>query len=99
MYGQVEFVKIVSIFADKNFHEFWIKNYKFFNKAIYSGDKIRNYRSFIENLGFYNKTDDENSNNLISLSSDNFERRFLRLIESDKKKDNLSIINNYKEDE
>ena len=96
---EIEFVKIVSIFADKNFHEFWIKNYKFFNKAIYSGDKIRNYRSFIENLGFYNKTDDENSNNLISLSSDNFERRFLRLIESDKKKDNLSIINNYKEDE
>jgi len=45
------------------------------------------------------KLDDENSNNFVPLSVENFEERFLRLIESDKKKDNLSIINNYKEEE
>ena len=67
--------------------------------CICSGDKITNYRIFIENGGYLIKMDDENSDNLVSLSVDNFEERFLRLIESDKKKDNLSIINNYKEEE
>ena len=54
----------------------------------------------MENYGFYNKTINiENVNNLISFSEDNFERRLLELIERDKKKDNLKIINNYQEDE
>ena len=61
--------------------------------------KMENYYIYIENYGFYSKTDEENSNNLISFSEDNFERRLFELIEADKKKDNLSMIYKYLEDE
>ena len=96
---EIDTIKIVSIFADKYLHDTWANNFNIFMKAIYSGEKVTNYKRFIENEGFLVKMDDENSHNLVSLSVDNFEERFLRLIESDKKKDNLSIINNYKEEE
>ena len=96
---EIDTIKIVSIFADKNSLNIFVNDFNIIMKAIYSGDKITNYRIFIENGGYLIKIDDENSNNLVSLSVDNFEERFLRLIESDKKKDNLSIINNYKEEE
>ena len=96
---EIDTIKIVSIFADKNSLNIFVNDFNIIMKAIYSGDKITNYRIFIENGGYLIKMDDENSNNLVSLSADNFEERFLRLIESDKKKDNLSIINNYKEEE
>ena len=96
---EIDTIKIVSIFADKNSRNIFVNDFNIIMKAIYSGDKITNYRIFIENGGYLIKIDDENSNNLVSLSVDNFEERFLRLIESDKKKDNLSIINNYKEEE
>ena len=96
---EIDTIKIVSIFADKNSRNIFVNDFNIIMKAIYSGDKITNYRIFIENGGYLIKMDDENSNNLVSLSVDNFEERFLRLIESDKKKDNLSIINNYKEEE
>ena len=96
---EIDTIKIVSIFADKNSRNIFANDFNIFMKAIYSGDKVTNYRVFIENGGYLIKMDDENSNNLVSLSVDNFEERFLRLIESDKKKDNLSIINNYKEEE
>ena len=96
---EIDTIKIVSIFADKYRRNIFANDFNIFMKAIYSGDKITNYRIFIENGGYLIKMDDENSNNLVSLSVDNFEERFLRLIESDKKKDNLSIINNYKEEE
>ena len=96
---EIDTIKIVSIFADKYRCNIFVNDYNIIMKAIYSGDKITNYRIFIENGGYLIKMDDENSNNLVSLSVDNFEERFLRLIESDKKKDNLSIINNYKEEE
>ena len=96
---EIDTIKIVSIFADKYSRNIFANDFNIIMKAIYSGDKITNYRIFIENGGYLIKIDDENSNNLVSLSVDNFEERFLRLIESDKKKDNLSIINNYKEEE
>ena len=96
---EIDTIKIVSIFADKYRRNIFVNDFNIIMKAIYSGDKITNYRIFIENGGYLIKMDDENSNNLASLSVDNFEERFLRLIESDKKKDNLSIINNYKEEE
>ena len=96
---EIDTIKIVSIFADKYSRNIFVNDFNIFMKAIYSGDKVTNYRVFIENGGYLIKMDDENSNNLVSLSVDNFEERFLRLIESDKKKDNLSIINNYKEEE
>ena len=96
---EIDTIKIVSIFADKYRRNIFVNDFNIIMKAIYSGDKITNYRIFIENGGYLIKMDDENSNNLVSLSVDNFEERFLRLIESDKKKDNLSIINNYKEEE
>ena len=96
---EIDTIKIVSIFADKYRRNIFANDFNIIMKAIYSGDKITNYRIFIENGGYLIKIDDENSNNLVSLSVDNFEERFLRLIESDKKKDNLSIINNYKEEE
>jgi uridine kinase len=96
---EIDTIKIVSIFADKNSRNIFVNDFNIIMKAIYSGDKVTNYRIFIENGGYLIKMDDENSNNLVSLSVDNFEERFLRLIESDKKKDNLSIINNYKEEE
>ena len=96
---EIDTIKIVSIFADKYRCNIFVNDFNIIMKAIYSGDKITNYRIFIENGGYLIKMDDENSNNLLSLSVDNFEERFLRLIESDKKKDNLSIINNYKEEE
>ena len=96
---EIDTIKIVSIFADKYRRNIFANDFNIFMKAIYSGDKVTNYRVFIENGGYLIKMDDENSNNLVSLSVDNFEERFLRLIESDKKKDNLSIINNYKEEE
>ena len=96
---EIDTIKIVSIFADKYRRNIFANDFNIFMKAIYSGDKVTNYRIFIENGGYLIKMDDENSNNLVSLSVDNFEERFLRLIESDKKKDNLSIINNYKEEE
>ena len=99
---QIEKIKIISVFGenklindinnDKN------KN-KFIYKCIYSGEKINNYNNYIENYGFYSKTDEENSNNLISFSEDNFERRLFELIEADKKRDSLSIIYNYQEEE
>ena len=96
---EIDTIKIVSIFADKNSRNIFVNDFNIIMKAIYSGDKVTNYKIFIENGGYLIKMDDENSNNLVSLSVDNFEERFLRLIESDKKKDNLSIINNYKEEE
>ena len=96
---EIDTIKIVSIFADKYSRNIFVNDFNIIMKAIYSGDKVTNYRIFIENGGYLIKMDDENSNNLVSLSVDNFEERFLRLIESDKKKDNLSIINNYKEEE
>ena len=96
---EIDTIKIVSIFADKYRRNIFANDFNIFMKAIYSGDKVTNYKIFIENGGYLIKMDDENSNNLVSLSADNFEERFLRLIESDKKKDNLSIINNYKEEE
>ena len=96
---EIDTIKIVSIFADKYSRNIFANDFNIFMKAIYSGDKVTNYRVFIENGGYLIKMDDENSDNLVSLSVDNFEERFLRLIESDKKKDNLSIINNYKEEE
>ena len=96
---EIDTIKIVSIFADKNSRNIFVNDFNIIMKAIYSGDKVANYKIFIENGGYLIKMDDENSNNLVSLSVDNFEERFLRLIESDKKKDNLSIINNYKEEE
>jgi uridine kinase len=96
---EIDTIKIVSIFADKYRRNIFANDFNIFMKAIYSGDKVTNYKIFIENGGYLIKMDDENSNNLVSLSVDNFEERFLRLIESDKKKDNLSIINNYKEEE
>ena len=96
---EIDTIKIVSIFADKYRCNIFVNDFNIIMKAIYSGDKVTNYRIFIENGGYLIKMDDENSNNLVSLSVDNFEERFLRLIESDKKKDNLSIINNYKEEE
>ena len=92
-------IKIVSVFADSDKFILLDKSNCYKTKAIYSGEKIKNYKEFIENLGFYSKMDDENSNNLISLSTDNFERRFLGLIETENKKDNLSIINNSKEED
>ena len=64
-----------------------------------SHNKLNFYYIYIENYGFYSKTDEENSNNLISFSEDNFERRLFELIEADKKKDNLSMIYKYLEDE
>ena len=96
---EIDTIKIVSIFADKNSRNIFVDDFNIIMKAIYSGDKVTNYKIFIENGGYLIKMDDENSDNLVSLSVDNFEERFLRLIESDKKKDNLSIINNYKEEE
>jgi uridine kinase len=96
---EIDTIKIVSIFADKYRRNIFVNDFNIIMKAIYSGDKVTNYKIFIENGGYLIKMDDENSNNLVSLSVDNFEERFLRLIESDKKKDNLSIINNYKEEE
>ena len=96
---EIDTIKIVSIFVDKYRRNIFANDFNIFMKAIYSGDKVTNYIIFIENGGYLIKMDDENSNNLVSLSVDNFEERFLRLIESDKKKDNLSIINNYKEEE
>ena len=96
---EIDTIKIVSIFADKNSRNIFVNDFNIIMKAIYSGDKVTNYKIFIENGGYLIKMDDENSDNLVSLSVDNFEERFLRLIESDKKKDNLSIINNYKEEE
>jgi hypothetical protein len=98
-YMEIDTIKIVSIFADKNSRNIFVNDFNIIMKAIYSGDKVTNYKIFIENGGYLIKMDDENSDNLVSLSVDNFEERFLRLIESDKKKDNLSIINNYKEEE
>ena len=96
---EINDIKIVSVFADSDKFILLDKSNCYKTKAIYSGEKIKNYKEFIENLGFYSKMDDENSNNLISLSTDNFERRFLGLIEAENKKDNLSIINNSKEED
>ena len=96
---EIKDIKIISVFADSDKYGFLNNSYSYITKAIYSGEKIKNYKEFIENLGFYSKMDDENSNNLISLSTDNFERRFLGLIEAENQKDNLSIINNFKEDD
>ena len=96
---EINDIKIVSVFADSDKFSLLDKSNYYKTKAIYSGEKIKNYKEFIENLGFYSKMDDENSNNLISLSTDNFERRFLGLIEAENKKDNLSIINNSKEED
>ena len=96
---QIEEIKIVSIFVSKYYRDYWKNDYHISFKAIYSGEKVSNYGTFIENSGFLVKLDDENSNNFVPLSVENFEERFLRLIESEQKKDNLSIINNYKEEE
>ena len=96
---QINKIKIVSVFANSKCFDYLVNNENFFMKAIYSGNKIPNYFNFITNYGFHRKNDDENTYNLNSLSEDNFERRLLGLIEAYKIKDNLSIINNYKEDE
>ena len=99
---QIEKIKIISVFGENeaiNDINIDINKNKFIYKCIYSGEKINNYNIYIENYGFYSKTDEENSNNLISFSEDNFERRLFELIEADKKKDSLSIIYNYQEEE
>lgn len=96
---EISLIKIISVFvSEKNVYQY-ISDNRIKYQGIYNGKKIQNYYVYIENYGFYSKTDDENVNNLISFSEDNFERRLLELIERDKKKDNLSIINNYQEDE
>ena len=92
-------IKIISVFSDSSCFEDLLSDNIFLIKAIYSGIKIPSYNNYIKNYGFYLKNDDENSYNLISLSEDNFERRLLGLIDADNKKDNLSIINNYNEEE
>ena len=94
----IDTIKLISVFSEQN-PIYEIKNHKFIFKCIYSGKKMENYYIYIENYGFYSKTDEENSNNLISFSEDNFERRLFELIEADKKKDNLSMIYKYLEDE
>ena len=94
----IDTIKLISVFSEQN-PIYEIKNHKFIFKCIYSGKKMENYYVYIENYGFYSKTDEENSNNLISFSEDNFERRLFELIEADKKKDNLSMIYKYLEDE
>ena len=94
----IDTIKLISVFSEQN-PIYEIKNHKFIFKCIYSGKKMENYYIYIENYGFYSKTDEENSNNLISFSEDNFERRLFELIEVDKKKDNLSMIYKYLEDE
>ena len=94
----IDTIKLISVFSEQN-PIYEIKNHKFIFKCIYSGKKMENYYIYIENYGFYSKTDEENSNNLISFSEDNFERRLFELIEEDKKKDNLSMIYKYLEDE
>ena len=94
----IDTIKLISVFSEQN-PIYEIKNHKFIFKCIYSGKKMENYYIYIGNYGFYSKTDEENSNNLISFSEDNFERRLFELIEADKKKDNLSMIYKYLEDE
>ena len=99
---QIDKIKIISVFGENeamNDIDIKINKNKFIYKCIYSGEKINNYSNYIENYGFYSKTDEENSNNLISFSEDNFERRLFELIEADKKRDSLSIIYNYQEEE
>ena len=95
---QIDTIKLVSVFSENKIIND-INKHKFIFKCIYSGKKMDNYYTYIENYGFYSKTDEENSNNLISFSEDNFERRLFELIEADKKRDNLSIINYYHEEE
>ena len=97
--GRINKIKIISVFADSSCFEDLLSDNIFLIKAIYSGIKIPTYNNYIKNYGFYLKNDDENSYNLISLSEDNFERRLLGLIDADNKKDNLSIINNYNEED
>ncbi len=79
---QIDKIKIISVFGENeamNDIDIKINKNKFIYKCIYSGEKINNYSNYIENYGFYSKTDEENSNNLISFSEDNFERRLLEL--------------------
>ena len=45
---------------------------------------IDNYKTFIENGGYFRKLEGEYSNNLISFSEDNFEGRLAELIEINK---------------
>ena len=96
---QIRLIKFVSIFACNGRKEIIDYSDRCKLKAVYSGNKVPAYCDYINNFGFYCHMDDEDSNNLISFSEDNFERRLLELKESENKKDILSVINNYQEDE
>ena len=96
---QIRLIKFVSIFACNGRKEIIDYSDRCKLKAVYSGSKVPAYCDYINNFGFYCHMDDEDSNNLISFSEDNFERRLLELKESENKKDILSVINNYQEDE
>ena len=94
---EIDTIKIVAVFVDTYWCLDDFPDYKIDLKAIYSGKKVSSYNYIFRDYNYYEKKDDENSYNSISLSDDNFERRLLELIEADNKKDNLSIINNEEE--
>ena len=82
-YKEINNITIISVFLNKAIYEHFKEN-KIIFKSIYCGKSIDNYKTFIENGGYFRKLEGEYSNNLISFSEDNFEGRLAELIEINK---------------
>ena len=96
---QIISIEIISIFGTEDCFKYLNRDYRVQFKCIYCGKKTRPYGNFFENYGFFSNNNDGNSNNSISFSEDNIERRLLELFEADKPKDSLKIINNNQDEE
>ena len=96
---QISSIEIISIFGTEDCFHHLVKDYRMQFKSIYCGDATSSYGNFFENYGFFSNNKDGNSNNSISFSEDNIERRLLELFEADKPKDSLKIINNNQDEE
>ena len=95
---QISTIKIISIFGEEDRYRYF-NDYRVQFKFIYSGEGTKPYAKYFENYGFFSNNNDGNSNNSISFSEDNIERRLLELFEADKPKDSLKIINNIQDEE
>ena len=76
---EINFINIVCIFLSKDMaNEYFLKD-KITLKSVYCGNILDKYKDFIEQGGYFKKTD--LFTNVISFSENNFERRLAEYIE------------------
>ena len=82
---QITVINIISVFLKREVYENIQEKDKIKFKAFYCGNAVENYKSFIENGGYFSNMEGEYSNNIISFSENSFEGKLAQLIEMNKK--------------